>query len=87
VEFGRKPKLIPYQREEAIARREGGEAQSAITRTYSVETSNLNCMKLDKLVARPPLVTLPLCEVAFSPQRHRCTRRVAQTHRRTSYRP
>jgi DNA invertase Pin-like site-specific DNA recombinase len=30
VKFGRKPKLSAYQRQEAIARREGGEAQGAI---------------------------------------------------------
>jgi hypothetical protein len=52
-----------------------------------ISTSSLNFRKLDKLVARTPPVTLPVREVAFSPQHHRRTRRLAQTHRRTSYRP
>jgi DNA invertase Pin-like site-specific DNA recombinase len=36
IKFGRKPVLSPYQRQEALARREAGESSVAIARTYGV---------------------------------------------------
>ena len=36
MRFGRKPALTKYQREEALARREAGEALTEIARTYNV---------------------------------------------------
>jgi DNA invertase Pin-like site-specific DNA recombinase len=42
VRFGRKPKLTPYQREEAIKRREAGESQSVIARSYNVDQSTIS---------------------------------------------
>jgi len=36
VKFGRKPMLTPYQRREALARREAGESSVAIARTFGV---------------------------------------------------
>jgi DNA invertase Pin-like site-specific DNA recombinase len=45
VKFGRKPKLSPYQRQEAIARREGGEAQGAIARTYGVDQATISRLR------------------------------------------
>ena len=36
VKFGRKPVLTPYQRREALARREAGESSVAIARTFGV---------------------------------------------------
>lgn len=41
VRFGRKPKLTPYQRAEAINRREAGESQSVIARSYNVDQSTI----------------------------------------------
>jgi DNA invertase Pin-like site-specific DNA recombinase len=42
VKFGRKPKLSPTQREEALARRAAGESQSAVARSYSVSCSTIS---------------------------------------------
>ena len=36
VKFGRKPVLTPYQRREALARREAGESSVTIARTFGV---------------------------------------------------
>ena len=36
VKFGRKPMLTPYQRREALARREAGESSIAIAKTFGV---------------------------------------------------
>jgi hypothetical protein len=36
VRFGRRPKLTPHQRQEAIARREAGETLVDIARSYNV---------------------------------------------------
>ena len=40
VKFGRKPKLSPYQRAEAIKRRAAGETLASIARSYAVDISN-----------------------------------------------
>jgi hypothetical protein len=37
--FGRKPKLTPHQRSEAIARRDAGESLMDIGRSYNVSHS------------------------------------------------
>jgi DNA invertase Pin-like site-specific DNA recombinase len=42
VRFGRKPSLTQFQREEAIARREAGEALSDIGRTFGVSHSTIS---------------------------------------------
>jgi DNA invertase Pin-like site-specific DNA recombinase len=42
VRFGRKPKLSAYQRQEAIARRDAGEPQSLIARTYGVDQATIS---------------------------------------------
>ena len=42
VRFGRKLKLTKHQREEALARREAGEALSEIARTYAVSHSTIS---------------------------------------------
>ncbi len=42
VRFGRKLKLTKHQREEAIARREAGEALTEIARTYAVSHSTIS---------------------------------------------
>jgi len=42
VKFGRKPKLSPAQREQALARRAAGESQSAVARSYSVSCSTIS---------------------------------------------
>jgi DNA invertase Pin-like site-specific DNA recombinase len=42
VRFGRKPKLSRYQIEEALARREAGEALSEIGRSYGVSHSTIS---------------------------------------------
>jgi DNA invertase Pin-like site-specific DNA recombinase len=42
VRFGRKPKLTPHQRREAICRREGGEALVEIGRSYNVSHSTIS---------------------------------------------
>ena len=40
--LGRKPKLSPHQKEEAIRRRDGGESFRAIARTYNVSPSTIS---------------------------------------------
>jgi DNA invertase Pin-like site-specific DNA recombinase len=45
VRFGRKPKLNAHQRREAIARREAGEPQSAIARTYNVDQASISRLR------------------------------------------
>jgi DNA invertase Pin-like site-specific DNA recombinase len=42
VRFGRKPKLSAFQRQEAIARREAGDPQSLIARTFGVDQSMIS---------------------------------------------
>ena len=42
VRFGRKLKLTPHQRHEALARREAGEALTEIARTYAVSHSTIS---------------------------------------------
>jgi DNA invertase Pin-like site-specific DNA recombinase len=42
VRFGRKPKLTLHQMQEAKARREAGEALTAIARTYAVSHSTVS---------------------------------------------
>jgi DNA invertase Pin-like site-specific DNA recombinase len=48
VRFGRKLKLTPHQRQEAIARREAGEALVEIGRSYNVSHSTIS-----RLTAQP----------------------------------
>jgi DNA invertase Pin-like site-specific DNA recombinase len=42
VVMGRKPKLTPHQRQEALARREGGEPLVDIGRSYNVSHSTIS---------------------------------------------
>ncbi len=42
VKFGRKPKLSPYQRDEAIKRRAAGETLASIAKTYGVDISMIS---------------------------------------------
>jgi DNA invertase Pin-like site-specific DNA recombinase len=42
VKFGRKPKLSPYQREEALKRRAAGETLASIARSYAVDISMIS---------------------------------------------
>jgi DNA invertase Pin-like site-specific DNA recombinase len=42
VKFGRRPKLTPHQQKEAIARREAGESQAEIARTFNVNQSTIS---------------------------------------------
>lgn len=42
VRFGRKPKLTPHQRREAIARRDAGETLVEIARSYNVDQSMIS---------------------------------------------
>jgi DNA invertase Pin-like site-specific DNA recombinase len=42
VRFGRKPKLSPFQRQEAIKRREAGETLAAIAKSYAVDASMIS---------------------------------------------
>jgi DNA invertase Pin-like site-specific DNA recombinase len=42
VRFGRKPKLSPFQAQEALARREAGEALANIGRSYGVSHSTIS---------------------------------------------
>ena len=42
VKFGRKPKLSPYQRAEAIKRRAAGETLASIARSYAVDISMIS---------------------------------------------
>lgn len=51
VKFGRKLKLTKHQREEALARREAGEALTEIARTYAVSHSTIS-----RLAAREAVV-------------------------------
>lgn len=45
AKFGRRPKLTPAQRREALARRDAGEALSEIARTYAVNPSTISRLK------------------------------------------
>jgi DNA invertase Pin-like site-specific DNA recombinase len=42
IKFGRKPKLSPYQRAEAIKRRAAGETLASIARSYAVDISMIS---------------------------------------------
>jgi DNA invertase Pin-like site-specific DNA recombinase len=45
VIMGRRPKLTPHQRREAVARREGGETLSDIGRSYNVSHSTISRLR------------------------------------------
>jgi DNA invertase Pin-like site-specific DNA recombinase len=45
VRFGRKPKLSAHQRREALARRDAGEPQSAIARTFGVDQATISRLR------------------------------------------
>jgi DNA invertase Pin-like site-specific DNA recombinase len=45
VRLGRKPKLTPHQRSEAVARRANGELLTAIARTYAVSHSTISRLR------------------------------------------
>jgi DNA invertase Pin-like site-specific DNA recombinase len=45
VVMGRRPKLTPYQRREALARREAGEVLTDIARSYSVSHSTISRLR------------------------------------------
>ncbi len=42
LKFGRKPKLPPHQRHEALRRKENGEALREIARSYNVHNSTIS---------------------------------------------
>jgi DNA invertase Pin-like site-specific DNA recombinase len=42
VRFGRKPKMTAHQRKEAVARRNAGESEAAIARSYAVNQSTIS---------------------------------------------
>lgn len=42
VQMGRKPKLTPHQRKEALSRRDAGEALTVIARSYDVSHSTIS---------------------------------------------
>jgi DNA invertase Pin-like site-specific DNA recombinase len=42
IKFGRKPKLSPYQRQEAIKRRAAGETLAEIAKSYAVDVSMIS---------------------------------------------
>jgi DNA invertase Pin-like site-specific DNA recombinase len=45
VKFGRKPKLSPYQREEALKRRAAGEILASIAKSYAVDVSMISRLR------------------------------------------
>ena len=45
VKFGRKPKLSPYQRAEAIKRRAAGETLACIAKSYAVDVSMISRLR------------------------------------------
>jgi DNA invertase Pin-like site-specific DNA recombinase len=49
VKFGRKPKLNPFQREQALARLSTGETQAEVARTYGVDRATIS-----RLASPPP---------------------------------
>ena len=48
VKFGRKPKLSPYQRAEAIERRAAGETLASIVRSYAVDLSMISRLRWNR---------------------------------------
>jgi DNA invertase Pin-like site-specific DNA recombinase len=46
IRFGRKPKLTPYQRQEALERLAAGESQLAIARTMGVNRSTISRLQI-----------------------------------------
>ena len=44
VQFGRPPKLTPFQRQEAIARLERGETQADVARGYNVSQATMSIL-------------------------------------------
>jgi DNA invertase Pin-like site-specific DNA recombinase len=42
VKFGRKPKLSPFQRAEALKRRAAGETLASIAKSYAVDVSMIS---------------------------------------------
>jgi hypothetical protein len=50
VKFGRKPKLSPFQRAEAIRRRSAGERLADIAKSYAVDISMISRLRVSALV-------------------------------------
>jgi DNA invertase Pin-like site-specific DNA recombinase len=46
IRFGRRPKLTPYQRQEALERLGAGESQLAIARTFGVDRSTISRLQV-----------------------------------------
>ena len=65
VHFGRKPKLTPHQRREALARRDAGESLAEIARSYGVHHSTIS--RLQPYAARKINPSLSLVAVAWRP--------------------
>jgi hypothetical protein len=42
VKFGRRPKLSPFQRQEALKRRAAGETLASIAKSYAVDVSMIS---------------------------------------------
>src|SRR3954462_5008773 len=55
VKLGRRPKLTPHQKREAIERRDKGEALVEIARTYNVSHSTISRLKASGSGKRQPL--------------------------------
>jgi DNA invertase Pin-like site-specific DNA recombinase len=53
VKFGRKPKLSPYQREEALKRRAAGETLVSIAKSYAVDVSMISRLSATIAQGRP----------------------------------
>ena len=51
VKFGRKPKMTPFQRREALQRRSAGETLAEIARSYDVDISTIS--RLDAMESAP----------------------------------
>jgi DNA invertase Pin-like site-specific DNA recombinase len=47
VKMGRKPKLTPHQKKEALRRRDQGEAVREIARTYNVHNSTISRLSVN----------------------------------------
>ena len=62
VKFGRKPKLNPFQREQALARLSTGETQAEVARTYGVDRATIS-----RLASPPPYPALLLRPHPHSP--------------------
>ena len=80
VKFGRKPKLNPFQREQALARLSSGETQAEVARTYGVDRATISRLASPLPFERAPRFPETEGPTSMTVPRHRGSVSVTRLH-------